>query len=101
MSLLELFCDVDDFWQGIERQRQAAVSSRAGQALRKPGLCASEMMTILIHFHQSGYRCFKDYYQEQVLKHLRAEFPGAMSYSRFVWLMPRVVVLLWAYALYR
>lgn len=101
MSLLELFCDVDDFWQQIEGQRRTALPSRTGQSFRKPGLCESEIMTILIHFHQVGYRCFKDYYQEHVLKHLRSEFPGAMSYSRFVSLVPRVVLLLWAYALYR
>jgi Transposase DDE domain len=98
MSLLELFCDVDDFWQRLEGQQQVALPSRTGQKVRKPGLCESEIMTILIHFHQSGYRCFKDYYQQQVLKHLRAEFPGTMSYSRFIRLVPRVVVLLWAYA---
>lgn len=101
MRLLELFCAVDDFWQTMEQQRQQALPIRTGQKTREPGLCTSEIMTILIHFHQSGYRCFKTYYQEYVLKHLQAEFPGAMSYSRFVRLMPRVAVLLWAYGLYR
>lgn len=36
-----------------------------------------------------------------MLKHLRSEFPRAMSYSRFIGLVPRVVGLLWAYAMYR
>lgn len=101
MSLLELFCDVDDFWQRIEGQRQVAIPSRTGQKVRKQGLWESEIMTIVIHFHQSGYRCFKDYYQKEVLKQLRSEFPRAMSYSRFIRLVPRVVGLLWAYAMYR
>jgi hypothetical protein len=101
MSLLELFCDVDDFWKRMEQERQQALPAYVGQKRREPGLCASEIMTILIHFHQTGYRCFKRYYQKYVLKHLRGAFPRAMSYSRFVRLIPRVVVLLWAYALSR
>jgi hypothetical protein len=55
-------------------------------------------MTIVIHFHQSGYRDFKDYYTKEVQAHLRSEFPHLVSYSRFVTLMQRVVLLLWAYA---
>src|SRR5262249_35746552 len=79
----------------------AALAAHVGQRRRTPGLCMSEIMTILIHFHQSGYRTFKTYYEQYVLKHLRREFPAAVSYSRFVSLMRRVVVVLWAYALYR
>jgi hypothetical protein len=39
-------------------------------------LCMSEIMTILIHFHQSNYRNF---YLEHVMTHLRNEFPGLVS----------------------
>ncbi len=49
-------------------------------------------MTIVIHFHQSGYRTFKAYYQSYVLVHLRGEFPTLVSYSRFVRLMSRAVI---------
>ena len=55
-------------------------------------------MTIMIHFHQSGYRDFKSYYTHHVQPHLRDAFPELVSYSRFVTLLPRVVLLLWAYA---
>lgn len=101
MSLLELFCNVDSFCQKVERQPQRALPAHFGQKVRQPGLWPSEIMTILIHFHQSGYRCFKTYYQQVVLVQLRSEFPHAVSYPRFVRLIPRVVVLLWAYAQYR
>jgi hypothetical protein len=66
--------------------------------VRQPELSESEIMTILIHFHQSGYRHFKAYYIEHVQAHLQREFPQLVSYSRFVTLMQRVVLLLWAYA---
>ena len=57
----------------------------------------SEIMTILIHFHQSYYRTFKAYYNEYVLIHRRAEFPALVSYNRFVELTPSVMVPLLAY----
>jgi hypothetical protein len=54
-------------------------------------------MTILIHFHQSHYRDFKAFYTQHVLTQLLADFPGAVSYPRFVELIPSVLVPLSAY----
>jgi transposase len=54
-------------------------------------------MTILIHFHQSHYRNFKAYYIEYVLERLRPEFPGLVSYNRFVEFIPSVLVPLCVY----
>lgn len=93
-SLLKLFCDVDDFCHMVQ-QRQLPQGERR---VRQAGLCESEIMTIMIHFHQSGYRDFKSYYTHHVQPHLYKAFPELVSYSRFVTLLPRVVVLLWAYA---
>jgi hypothetical protein len=45
-------------------------------------------MTILIAFHQSGYRDFKTFYTKYVCGHWRGEFPGLVSYQRFVEFMP-------------
>jgi hypothetical protein len=95
-SLLELFCHVDDFCTASLEQLSA----------RRPrvSLCMSEIMTILIHFHQSNYRNFKAFYLEHVMTHLRNEFPGLVSYNRFVELIPSVIVPLtcavpaWAHA---
>lgn len=81
MSLLELYCAVDDFCKRVdEAQRE-----RAGQ------LSASKALTNMIHFHQSQYRTFKAYYQEHVRMYLRVEFPQLMSYARFVQRMPRLL----------
>lgn len=99
-SLLKLFCAVDDFCQQVEQQRLPSLPS-GEQRRRQPGLCESEIMTIVIHFHQSGYRDFKTYYTRHVQKHLRSAFPGLVCYSRFVALLPRVLWLMWGYALVR
>lgn len=101
MSLLELFCDVDDFCQAFQRQQAAQLPSQVGQAVRQPSLCQSEIMTILIHFHQAGYRTFKTYYTDYVQPQLQPAFPGLVSYNRFIQLLPRVALWLWAYALSR
>lgn len=98
MSLLELFCDVDDFCQRFEPEwNRRLLSSGMRQRIRMSGLCLSEIMTILVHFHQSHYRSFKSYYTRHVLVYLRREFPGLVSYNRFVELMPRALVGLAAY----
>ncbi len=87
MSILEMFCDVDDFCQQVSQHSQWPQLGR-GKRGPKSSLSLSEVMTILIHFHQSHYRTFKAYYTQYVLKHLRSEFPGLVSYSRFVDLIP-------------
>lgn len=45
-------------------------------------------MTIVIAFHGSGFRTFKEFYTLQVLPHWRNAFPELVSYNRFVELMP-------------
>lgn len=54
-------------------------------------------MTIIIHFHRSRYRDFKTYYTQYVQMHLRGEFPNLVSYTRFVELMPTVLLPLCLY----
>jgi hypothetical protein len=97
MSLLELFCDVDDFMLRFTPQWKAAQLAAGKQRERTGQLCASEVMTILIHFHQSHYRTFKAYYTEHVQVHLAGEFPLLVSYQRFIALMPSMLIPLLAY----
>ena len=98
MSLLELFCHIDDFCQNFEKQwHSELLESGLRQRQRPSSLCLSEMLTIIVNFHQSHYRHFKAYYTEHVQVFLRAEFPRLLSYSRFVQLMPDLLIPLCAY----
>ncbi len=51
----------------------------------------------MIYFHQMCYRDFKTYYTQFVQVYLRSEFPRRVSYSRFVELMPSMLIPLCAY----
>jgi transposase len=101
MSILELFCHVDDFCQAFEPQwRQSLLQQGTIKRVRQAQLSTSEIMTIVIHFHQARYRDFKTYYTDYVLVHLQDAFPQLVSYTRFVELMGRVLVPLMAYFYY-
>src|SRR5215472_254443 len=98
MSLLELFCHVDDVWKSFAPQWNQSLLDTGARKRQRPGcLAVSEIMTILIHFHQSHYRDFKAFYTEHVLTNLHSDFPGLVSYGRFVELIPSVLVPLCAY----
>ena len=84
MSILKLFWHVDDFYQSLvtrENSKLLGVARKRGPA---PCLRLSEVMTVLIHFHQSHYRDFKAYDTQHVCMHMRSEFPALVSYTRFV-----------------
>jgi len=99
MSLLELFVDIDDFCKVfLPRWRRKLLTDGKIKRLRETQLSMSEIMTIIIHFHQSQYRNFKAYYIEHVCVNLRSEFPNLVSYNRFVELTPRALIPLLAYA---
>ncbi len=98
MELEELFCRVDDFCQQFQPIWLAALlGSRTSKRRRSCQLCLSELMTLVIQFHRSAYRTFKDFYTRHVQVHWRSAFPGLVSYNRFVELMPQTLVPLLAY----
>ena len=55
-------------------------------------LSVPEIMTIMILFHNSGYRCLKHFYLNEVCVNLRHLFPQVVSYNRFVELEKEAVI---------
>ena len=91
--LLNLFCAIDDFCKACSRfWRRCLLTHGAAKRIKPSRLCLSEVMTIMVHFHASRYRTFKDYDLKHICAHLRREFPGLVSSSRFVELMRGAVV---------
>lgn len=102
MKRLNLFCDVHDFCLiFVPLWNMTLLQHGVIKRVREPQLSISEMMTIIIHFHQSHYRDFKTYYSEYVCVHLHDEFPHLVSYNRFVELMPRTLLPLCCYLHFR
>lgn len=96
LDITSVFCDLDDFCQTFEWHYQnAQLLSGSEQPLYyRSRLRLSEVMTIVIAFHGSGFRTFKDFYCFGVLPHWRKAFPNLVSYNRFIELMPWSLMLL-------
>lgn len=98
--IVEIFCDIDDFHKEyMKKFSKIALEPQKGKRQRKTEMSESEMITIMIFFHLSHYRTFKDFYKDCVLSQLSCYFPKAVSYPRFVALMPRILIPLTAYLL--
>ena len=96
--LEELFCDLDDFCLSFEPQwRSQQLSHGLKIRRRSRQMSLSEIMTILIAFHQSYYRNFKRYYLDHVCVYWAQEFPKLPSYQRFVEWMPSTLLPLCVY----
>ena len=96
-EITKIFCMADDFCKiydkfikvnglGPRRDRRKRNYHRA------PKLSDSEVITIMILFHFSGYKCLKHFYTGYVLPHMRHMFPNPVSYNRFTELEKKVVV---------
>jgi hypothetical protein len=98
MNLLELYCHVDEFVKAFLPEWNKQLLKKNKQKRNRPSrLSPSEIITILIHFHQSQYRNFKAFYLLHVCQHLNSEFKNLLSYNRFVALIPTVFAPMCAY----
>ena len=79
MSILDLFCSVDAFWQRFEPLwERELLRSGTRQRRRATRLHPAEILTILILFQQSGYRTFKGFYTE----HVQVALAPGVSWAR-------------------
>ena len=97
-SLDALFCHVDDFCQQFEPSWLQKLLNHGGvKRFRAKSLCLSEIMTILMAFHQNHYRNFKHFYLNQVQQQWGSAFLGLPTYQRFVEWMPSTLIPLCVY----
>ncbi len=97
MDFTELFVDIDDFWQQFRPGYEQRLLAQGTRCRRRDGrLSVSEIMTLLVAFQTSNYRTFKHFYRH-VTAHHRHDFPDLISYHRFVELIGRVTIPLFAY----
>lgn len=84
-KITDIFCIVDEFCNDFENHTNGFLLSKPSK--RPPRMSKSEVITIMILFHMSGFRCFKHFYIYYVQKHMQSEFPKTVSYNRFTELM--------------
>ena len=97
MNIGPLFCEIHDFFLKYEKwvSTQCLPETTPLETRGHPRkLHPSEGMTLLIAFHQSGYRTFQHFYLKHVCLYWCAEFPNLVSYSRFVQLKAEVLEML-------
>ncbi|UOG30161.1 IS982 family transposase [Leptospira noguchii] len=95
MDLTEIFCAIDDYCtQQKINWNVKILSPVVRKRNRKFQLSLSEVATIVVYFHLSHYREFKNYYLIEIKKNLKSEFPKAVSYNRFVELMPNALCVI-------
>lgn len=86
--ITELFCVLDDFCKEFNQSLEKALISDQKSKSQKSALSLSEAMTIVILFHQSGFRFFKYFYCQMVIPFWKTAFQKLLSYNRFIEIMP-------------
>lgn len=90
-KVIEIFCIIDDLMKEFKNfEDKFWLSKSQPKPTRISKLSKSEIITILVLYHQSGYKTFKDFYSRFVLKALKGYFPALVSYDRFLTLMKSV-----------
>lgn len=84
-KVTDIFCLVDEFCNNFDNCTKDFILGNPSK--RPPIMSKSEVITITILFHLSGFRCFKHFYIYYVQKHMQDDFPNTVSYNRFTELM--------------
>lgn len=84
-TITEIFCQVDTFC--FHFHNALAPHILGNPPKKKPKLSVSEVITLMILFHHSGFRTMKGFYKNYVKVHMQHLFPKTVSYNRYVELM--------------
>ncbi len=81
-KISDIFCLIDEFCKDFDNTTKGFIF---GKPSKRPAVMSkSEVISICMLFHLSGFRCFKHFYMFYVQRHMQAEFPRTASYNRFV-----------------
>ena len=94
-DILFLFYFIDEFCKIYKKWESAKlISSSPVQKRKQPSLSVSELLTIMVCYHLSGYKCFKYFYLYDICGKHHDKFKKLPSYNRYVQLMPRLFLQL-------
>lgn len=87
-KITDIFFQIDEFSKVFEPSLQQNLITRGKKKRNRAfKMSQSEIMTISILYHLSGFKNFKHFYIFYVQVHMQGEFPETVSYNRFVELM--------------
>lgn len=96
-KLIEIFVTIDDFYQHfnewIQTQGRTDFPKPRFEGIMHP----SEVLSIIIFYPYSGFKCFQYYYEQQVQLDLKTYFPRQVSYKRFLQLISKSVSILYVF----
>lgn len=100
-KITEIFYLVNEFCKEYSQTQENHIlveDTGKKRRIRKFKMSDSEVITIMILFHQKSYRNLKHFYINHIQKYMTNEFPETVSYNRFVELqqkslMPMAVFL--------
>lgn len=95
LKLVEIFVSVDDFLKNFSPALQKYLVGE--DKWSKRAMNKSEVMSILIYFHLSGFRNFKSYYNVAIKVFFRSYFRTLYPYEHFVSLQSSLSLELYAY----
>ena len=99
-KLIKLFIEIDDLLIAFKKyqEREGLIPKR--RPTRTRALNGSEVCTILVSYHLSGYKCFESYYKDKVLRQLEGYLPKAPSYECFLSYIPKAMDAMYLWLLY-
>jgi hypothetical protein len=89
-KISDIFCLVDEFCKDFDENTHSFILGKSSK--RPPVMSKSEIISICLLFHLSGFRCFKHFYLFYIQRHMQSEFPKTVSYNRFVELSQSILM---------
>lgn len=96
-KLIELFLEIDDFCMVFDQWIEAHSNKDFPRPRFEGIMHTSEILTIIVFYHFSGYKCFQYYYQELVQQELKSYFPKQVGYKRFLQLISKSIPHLYVF----
>ena len=91
-DITELYSFIDDFCKIYSEYEKKQLLPTNKQRNRLCSMALSEIMTIMIMYHTSYAKNFKYFYKTCIEYIHKDDFSSALSYNRFVELMPRLFI---------
>src|SRR5215510_5717804 len=94
-NLVEISYIIDEFCKEITKTMEGHILPKDPcRKTRKRAftMSDSEVITIMVMFHQSRYRDIKAFYINYIQRHCQRDFPHTVSYNRFVELQQKALL---------